>query len=313
MSREPGTNLTRRDFDAVIRRAAELSSSDPDGADGALTESELFRIAREVGLADVHVRRALSEVRAGHVGGSPLDRIFGPGVVTASRIVAEAARDIAGRLDEFFVATQLLQPVRRGPGILQYRPALDWASQLARAASFTSRKYYVASAKSVEIRLDEVEDGRTLVEMVVDPGTRGDNIAGAAIGGGAAGVGIGIGAAASLVAVTPIGLAAGVGVLVGASLTSVITYAVGVSHKKKLREVQAEVEGILDRLELGESLEPPPASWRRWVKRQFHGVARDLMSVEKNMEADLGSWEDEPRRADTKSGPPRREEDRPEP
>jgi hypothetical protein len=38
------------------------------------------------------------------------------------------------------------------------------------------------------------------------------------------------------------------------------------------------VEGVLDALETGMSLEPPPASWRRWVKRQFHGVARDLMS-----------------------------------
>jgi hypothetical protein len=310
MTREQGKSLSRRDFDAVIRRAAELSSSDPEGADGALTEAELFRIAREVGLADTHVRRALSEVRAGHAGGGIFDRIFGPSLVTASRVVPGPARELASRLDDFFVATQLLQPVRRGPGILQYRPALDWASQLARAASFTSRKYYVASAKSVEIHLNEVEEGRTLVEMVIDPGTRGDNIAGAGIGGGAAGVGIGIGAAASLVAVTPVGLAAGVGILVGAGITSVITYAVGTSHKKKLGEVQAEVEGILDRLELGESLEPPPASWRRWVKRQFHGVARDLMSVEKSMEADLGAWNDEPGHSQKKNGPPRNGEDR---
>jgi len=32
----------------------------------------------------------------------------------------------------------------------------------------------------------------------------------------------------------------------------------------------------MDRLEAGESLEPPPAAWRRWVKRQFHGVAREV-------------------------------------
>ena len=40
----------------------------------------------------------------------------------------------------------------------------------------------------------------------------------------------------------------------------------------------AEVEGILDQLEMGESLEPPPPAWRQWVKRHFHGVARDLMT-----------------------------------
>lgn len=51
---------------------------------------------------------------------------------------------------------------------------------------------------------------------------------------------------------------------------------VGTTHKRKLVEIRYEVEGILDRLESGETLEPPPPSWRRWVKRQFHGVAREF-------------------------------------
>jgi hypothetical protein len=42
-------------------------------------------------------------------------------------------------------------------------------------------------------------------------------------------------------------------------------------------DVRTEIEGVLDTLERGASLEPPPPSWRRWVKRHFHGVARDLM------------------------------------
>lgn len=286
MSERPGRGLTRHEFDAVIRRAAELASSDPDASEGALSEGELFRIAREVGLDERHVRTALSEVRSGEEGGGVLDRIFGAAFVRASRVIPGTPRDLARSLDDFLVASQLLQPVRRGAAVLQYRPAVDWASQLARAASFTSRKYYVASAKSVEVRLEEVDDGRTLVELTVDPGTRADNVWGAALGGGAAGVGIGIGAAASLAAVAPVVLAAGVGVTVGAGLASGITWAVGASHKKKRLEVRAEVEGILDRLELGESLEPPPASWRRWVKRHFHGVARDLMGRDAEQEFD---------------------------
>jgi hypothetical protein len=35
------------------------------------------------------------------------------------------------------------------------------------------------------------------------------------------------------------------------------------------------MEGILDRLESGESLEPPPASWRRWVQRHFRDFLRE--------------------------------------
>jgi hypothetical protein len=282
MSEGTGKGLSRREFDAVIRRAAELASSDPEGTD-ALTESELYRIAGEVGLNDRHVRRALTEVRSGMTGGGPLDRIFGPPVIRASRVVPGTPAKLTETLDEFLVATQILQPVRRGPTVLQYRPAVDWASQIARAASFTSRKYYVASAKSVEVHLEEVDPHRTLVEFVVEPGTRGDAVAGAGIGGGAVGVGIGIAVGASLLAVSPVAVAAGLGVTAGGGLAGVITFAVGKNHKKKLREVQDEVEGILDRLEMGESLEPPPASWRRWVKRNFHGVARDIMSAEEDV------------------------------
>ena len=97
------------------------------------------------------------------------------------------SEDLTEELDEFLVASRLLQPVRRGVGMLQYQPAVDWASQLARAASFSSRKYYIASAKSVEIRLESVDGDRTLVECVIDPGTRNDDVAGALIGGGACG------------------------------------------------------------------------------------------------------------------------------
>ncbi len=281
MSQGIGKTLTRREFDAVIRRAAELAASDSEGSEGALTEAEVYRIAREVGLSDRHVRMALTEIRLGEPPNGFLDRIFGPAFIRAARVVPGTPRSLATMLDDFFVGTQLLQPVRRGAALLQYRPALDWASQLARAASFMQRKYYVASAKSVEVRLEEVDEHSTMVEFVVDPGMRGDNIAGAAVGGGSAGIGVGIGAMALVITSGgAAALGAGIGIAVGSLTVAAVTHAVGSSHKKKLLAVQAEVEGLLDRLEQGESLEPPPASWRSWVKRQFHGVARDLMSPE---------------------------------
>jgi len=272
-----GRSLTRQQFDAVIRRAAELAGSEADASESSLTEVELFRIAGEVGLTENHIRRALAEVRGGEAEGGVLDRTFGASTVSTSRVVERDIDELREEIDEFMVATQLLQPVRRGKEVLQYRPALDWASQLARAASFTSRKYYIASAKSVEIRLHVVEEGRTLVEFTVDPGTRGDDIAGAVVGGGTAGGVVGAVGGAALASMAPLGLAVGVGVVAGLGVWTGIGYMVGQSHKKKLKDVRSEVEGVLDDLETGRSLKPPPSSWRRWVKRQFHGVARDIM------------------------------------
>ena len=273
---DKGRSLTRREFDAVIRRAAELATSDSESAEGALTEEELFRIASEVGLSERHVRAALSDVRSGVGQGGFLDRIFGPPHVRAARVVPQHADELAESIDEFLAGTQLLQRVRRTPGMLQYRPAVDWASQLARAASFSSRKYYIASARSVEVQLRPVENGRTHVELLVDPGTRGDDAAGALIGGGLAGLVCGGLVGWGVAAIAPLALAVVAGALVGAGTWSGITYATGLAHKRKVAEVQNEVEGVLDALETGGSLEPPPPSWRRWVKRYFHGMAKEF-------------------------------------
>ena len=123
-------------------------------------------------------RGAVQRARGGPAQGRgfTLDGIFGPAFIRASRIVPGTPKDLAAKLDEFLVASQLLQPVRRGLSVLQYRPAVDWTSQLARAASFSSRKHYIAAAKSVEVRLEAVDDSRTMVEFTLDPGTRNDSI-----------------------------------------------------------------------------------------------------------------------------------------
>lgn len=274
---DPGKSLTRKEFDEIIRRATELAAHESDSGEAELDEQELLRIAGEVGIQERYVRRALAEVRDRYPQGNLLDRIFGPDVVRASRVVPGSLAEVAGKLDDFLVAGQLLQPVRRGPRVLHYRPAVDWASQIARAASATSRRYYVASAKSVEIELSEVEEGRTLVAMVVDPGTRNDSLVGGFLGGTAGGAAVAVGTGLAVMALAPLVVAVAVGGAVGVGATGGIVWFAGRHHQNKLQEVRAEVEGVLDRLESGESLEPPPASWRRWVKRHFHGVARDLM------------------------------------
>ena len=276
---DPNRSLTRKQFDEVIRRAAELAASEPEGGDSALNEEELFRIAREVGLEERHVRKALVQVRAAPPPGRhPVAALFGPPVLYASRVVPASKDALAETIDEFMVAGRLLQAVRKGSSVLQYRPAVDWASQIARAASSTSKKYYVASAKWVEVRLEAVDEGRTLVEMEVEPGTRDDYLAGGLIGGAGGGVGAGVGIAMA-VGLTGGAAALGValGIVVGTGVFGGICWASGNHHKKRLLQVRAEMEGILDRLEAGESLEPPPSSWRRWVRRHFHGVAKEFL------------------------------------
>jgi hypothetical protein len=275
---ETGRSLTRKEFDEVIRRAAEIAASEPEGGDSELTEGELFRIAGEVGLDERHVRKALVQVRTSPpTGRGPVAALYGPNFVVASRIVPGTREELAKTIDDFMVAGQLLQAVRKNSSVLLYRPAVDWASQIARAASSTSRKYYVASSKRVEVRLEQVEEARSFVEIEVEPGTRDEYLIGGGVGGVGAGAGVGVGVAFLVATAAPLALGVAAGVGIGSAVFGGIAWVTGYYHKRRLLEVRAEIEGILDRLETGESLEPPPSSWRRWVRRHFHGVAKDLL------------------------------------
>ncbi len=290
----PSKALSRLEFDEIMRRATELAASETEGDAHEVSEEEMFRIAREVGLDESHVRSALGEVRSSaisHTDGDAkptiFDRVYGPAIVRTSRVVHGVPSQLSDKLDEYMVAGRLLQRVRRGPVVLQYRPSVDWMSQIARAASGTARKYYLAASKSVEIHLHQVDGSRTHVEFIVDPGIQADYAGGgiAVSGfGGLAGAG-GTFLAVASVAPQLVGVAAGAVVATG--IAAAVTKITSRMYRRKWSEVLAEVEGVLDQLELGETLQPPPSSWRKWVERQFHG-ARRLIELDDDSDDEMG-------------------------
>ena len=273
---QPSRSVSRKEFEEVIRRATELAASEPDAGSGALTEAEVFRIAQDVGLPARHVERALSEVRGSAPLPSGIRALWSSPWVSASRVVPGTREEVAKRIDEFMVSGRLLHPVRQSDELLVYWPAVDWASQIARAASATGKKYYVASAKRVEVALRPVSETSTWVELRVDPGIRNDSVGGAVVGGGMLGVVAGIGIGFLLTPALPLALGIGAAVAVGAGVTGGTTVLVGRSYRNQLEKVRLEIQGVLDQLERGEIPEPPPPSWSRWVSRRFRGIAREI-------------------------------------
>ena len=270
--------LTRQEFEAVMKRATELAASDPDSMDeSTMDEAELLRIAQEVGIADKHVRRALVELRSADTPSGLVDRWYGTSKVRVSRSVPGTRKEIAATLDEYLVAGHLMQPVRRSPEYMLYRPAVDWLSNFARAGASMTVTVYWASAKEFEVRLQEIDEETTVVEFTVEPGIRGEYISGGIIGGlsagGAAGFFTGLGLSA-------VGIASGgmlpIAIAVGGLTAGGVAWSTGHAARKKRAHVKQELEGILDALERGDELNPPPASWKRWVKRQADRFKVDL-------------------------------------
>lgn len=279
-----GGPLTRSDFDDVMRRAAELAAADPDSAADAFSDAEVVRIGREVGLPERHVRRALEEHRAQGVGGEggwkkALRMLLLRDEVAAGRTIERPRARIRRELDDFMVGGQLLQRVRGTDDLLQYRPAVDWASRVARAASFRSRKHYVASARLVEVRLERVDGESTQVDICVDPGIAGNYQNWWVLAGLMAG---GVVWAAGVAASWPLSLVVAVCGGVGVTMPLLVALLAGPGFRRRVADVRTEVEGVLDGLETESGLEPPPPAWRRWVRRHFHGVAREMMDTPGN-------------------------------
>jgi len=261
--------LTRQEFDSVMKRATELALSDPSAGEGALDETEVFRIAREVGIPDAHVRRALVEVRSAEVPVTVVDRWYGTASVSASRVVLGQREDVAEIMDEFLVSGHLLQPVRRGSEVLLYRPAVDWLSNFARAGASMSERVFWAGSKEFEVRLRQVDNEQVMVDLTVDPGIRSDYVTGGLIGAaaGGGGAGFGVGMLVAYLTALPV-LVVPTAIVTAGAIASGVVWATGRASKRKREEVKQELEGVLDALERGDQLNPPPASWRRWVKRQ---------------------------------------------
>jgi len=266
----PDRSITRPQLELVIRRAVELYAAQTD-ADERISEDEVLRIGKELGLPPAIVRQAIYEAPAPSTT-SILDRWFGPGAVSVSRAVPLPDGDVASRLEEYLATREYLILRRRQQSLVFFEPAEDTISRMARALSRPARNWYLARSRQVVLAVRPLEEGRTHVRIDMDLGNRrrevaveglvGAGIWGLALGGiAAAGVGFGLVEIIGQTAAVAAGALAGIAGVTGGAAS--VVAAVGRSFRRKLEAARLEVEGLLDRLERGERLEPPPAPWRR--------------------------------------------------
>ncbi len=259
-----GRQLSRRDLEIVIRRAAELEAG--SGADNPeLSEADVLRIAGEVGLSEVNTRRALAEHFAG-AGGLLADlgwlsRLCGPGLVTATRSIDRAADELREALESHFQTNESLHLVRRLHSGSLWEPDRGVLVSILRSVDLFGRGYQLAKkARAIELRLTPLAETTTQVTLTADLGhERAGWFWGLGIGGGvpmAAGVGV---TTAALSGVAPLAAA-------GLPLIAATVVAARLGYARATDRMRVSLEGLLDRLEHGDALERPRTSWRDLLK-----------------------------------------------
>ncbi len=280
--REPGEEITRRQLPLVIRRAAELYTSDAEG-DDRLSEAEVLRVADELGLPGRYVRQALYELPPDRGETGLVDRWYGPEHVQGTRVVRGVPAEVMDRLEEYLVTREFLQVLRRQGGKAAFTQADDAISNVARAVRRRQGQWQIARSRRVLVEVRPMPSNESHVRLELDVGhhrrhavTRG--IAGGALIGLplAAGVFFPVGhlflASAGDTAAYAAGVAAGASAF-AASVTSGIVVA---RHRfrSRLDAARLEIAGLLDRLEGGRRLDPPPAPWLRSLRSRITGTLK---------------------------------------
>lgn len=273
---QSGKNITRHDFEAVIRRAADLAMSEGEAEDW-LSEDEVVRIGGELGLAPQHVRQALYELPALEPEPSALARVYGPDMITASRIIPGDVQPTLARLEDYLTTAEYLHLVRRLEGRVIFQPAEDAISLLARGLLRPSNRFQLARARNVVLSVRPIEEERTHVQITTDMGDQRRRAMGTGVFvGGAGGFVFGGLAATAVLFSIDAGLAANAGALATLAASTAVGVWVGIrstasAFRSRLDAARLELDSLLDRAERGERLEPPPAPWRRRLELKMLG------------------------------------------
>ncbi|MEX2583008.1 MAG: hypothetical protein WD766_07030 [Gemmatimonadota bacterium] len=250
----PERVLSNQDFEMVIRRAAELQAREAEAKDGeGMSEAEVVRIGRELGLSTRHLNQALAEV-----GGVPgqesgaLVKLYGPVQVSASRTVVGETAEVSRRLERYLVEREYLAVLRRLPDRVVLTRATGVAAAFGRGVSQVFSRSPLLKVSGLEMAVHALEEGYSYVTLSTSlRGNRLATAAGSMLGGGSTAAATG---AVLGIAIAPPAALLGLPVLGGA-------IAIGHFYYKGLvQETQIQLESLLDRLEHGE-LPPPVTRW----------------------------------------------------
>ncbi len=259
-------SVSHAQLEKIIRRASDLQFRDSSDTGSVLDGAEVVRIGGEVGLDPRYVQQALAEVQAeALVPEMPADsglaqRLFGSGLVRASRVVTGDQREVEAKLEEHLREKELLKQVRSRAGLSLWEPAGGVVSSMRRAMDVAGHGYELAKARNIQVAIEQLEPGWSLVTLTADLRNTRNQAAG---GFYTAVMGSTIGISIAILATGGVGLLPILGaVAVGAAGFGGATWATGATVRKRFARMELALQGLLDRLELGEPLMVTDGSWK---------------------------------------------------
>jgi hypothetical protein len=253
--------IDRAALERIIQRAAELQTSERELGD-SLTSDEVMALGREVGIPARYLQQALLEEQHRIVTtgtGGVVERLTGPAVVTAQRVVRAEREEVEPILIRFLEQHELFCVQRHQPGRIAWEPigGIQAAIRRATAAAGGSRRpMMLARADGVAATVVPLEPGYSHVSLTATARkARAEALGGSAAfaTAGVAGSGILVALGAMLpVALVPAPLALGLG------------YVMLRRYGPVVARIHLGLERVLDHLEhgghrAGRQLPPQPS------------------------------------------------------
>lgn len=187
--------IDREALDRIIRRAAELQTSERDIGEG-LTESEVVSLGQDVGIPPRYLRQAMLEERMSgprDANAGLLARIVGPREAGAERVVSGSREAVERALLGWVDANELFAVQRQLPGRITWETLGGVQAALRHASAMFQRKgpqFMLQKADLLVATVTALEDGYCHVRLDANLGrARGGVVGGAAAVGSIAAAG----------------------------------------------------------------------------------------------------------------------------
>lgn len=166
----PENRLTPSEVEIVLRRAAELRARRKDrGSEKQSVSPEvLVQIAAAAGISEHDVRRALFDLHSDRTAEpfTPSRRFYGPSRLRSVREVEKPAEAVREHLEDILRREQGLKMRQKTEGSSVF-DAGDLLGAVRRALDFSGNRSLL-KARSVELRVEEVEQGRSAANLTTD-------------------------------------------------------------------------------------------------------------------------------------------------